>query len=240
MRPKKFSTIDGVTLPAGSNTLKSLHLTGSPALGLYFPSATSLFLGDGSKGLTFDGSTWTFSGATAFSLEPPLVLAVANPLRWGTNAYLYGDVANTISQKNGNVDQLNRLYGGYGGYWEHGVTTELVTIAAAATSTSVGDLLPADSIIEAVNVRVTVVIPTAETFTVGDGTSAARFGTGIAVAADTTNVGIVQHNPANADTAGPVQAAAAKIVITPSAQPAAATGRVRVQVFYSHFVSPTS
>lgn len=130
--------------------------------------------------------------------------------------------------------------GANGEVWTRGQTTELMTIAAAATSTSVADLLPANSIIEAVLIRVTTIIPTATTFTVGDGTTAARFGTGIAVAAGTTNIGIIQHNTANSNAAGPVQTAAAKIVITPDQTPAANTGRVRVTVFYRTFTAPTA
>jgi hypothetical protein len=116
-----------------------------------------------------------------------------------------------------------------------------MTIAAAATSNSSADLLPANSIIEAVVVRVTTVIPTAATFKVGDATTDGRFATGVAVAADTTAVGLLhQQGSVATDAAGPAQTAAAKIRITPDIQPAANTGRVRVTVFYRTFVPPTS
>lgn len=122
----------------------------------------------------------------------------------------------------------------------YGYNSELMTIAAAASSDSTANLLPADAIIDAVVVRVTTVIPTAATFTVGDATQAARFATGVAVAATTTAVGTLHWNPAVAsDNLGPRQTADAKIRITPNAQPADATGRVRVTVFYHKFVAPT-
>jgi len=154
--------------------------------------------------------------------------------------FLYRDTANTLAQKNANADQFSRLYGANGGYWERGVNSELLTIAAAPTTDTTGNLLPANAIIEAVVVRVTTVIPTAATFTVGEATTAARFATGVAVAADTTAVGLLHRNPADADAAGPVQSAAAKVRITPDVQPAAATGIVRIEVFFSRFVPPTS
>jgi hypothetical protein len=153
---------------------------------------------------------------------------------------LIEDGANTFAQKNGNNDQRNRLYATNGGYWEHGTASELLTIAAAATTDTTANLLPVDAVIESVTVRVTTLIPTAVTFTVGDATTAARFATGVAVAAGTTAVGLLHRNPDVAAAAGPVQSAAAKVRITPNAQPAAATGVVRIQVFYSKWVAPTT
>lgn len=127
----------------------------------------------------------------------------------------------------------------YGGYWERGVNSELLTLAAAATTDTTASLLPANAIIEAVVIRVTTIIPTAATFQVGDATTAGRFATGVAVAAGTTAVGLLQRNPADADVAGPVQTAAAKIRVTPNLSPATPTGVVRLEVFYSRFVPPT-
>jgi hypothetical protein len=130
---------------------------------------------------------------------------------------------------------------GNGAQRVQGVATELVTIAAAATTDTSANLLPANSIIDAVTVRVTTLIPTAATFTVGDATQAARFATGVAVAAGTTAVGLLQNDPTVATgNLGPVQTSAAKIRITPNSSPADATGRVRVTVFYRQFVAPTS
>jgi len=114
--------------------------------------------------------------------------------------------------------------------------TELITIAAAATSDSVADLLPANAIIEAVIARVVATIPTATSFTIGDGTTAARFATGVAVAADGTFVGLAHMQPDVAAAAGPVQASAAKLRITPAGgTPASNIGRVLVTVFYRQY-----
>ena len=128
-----------------------------------------------------------------------------------------------------------------GGQWISGQISELITIAASATTDSTANLLPANSIIEAVVVRVTTVIPTATTFTVGDATTAARFLAATDVAATTTGIGTVHWNGVVSTTvAGPTQAAAAKIRITPNGTPANNTGRLRVTVFYRQFVAPTS
>lgn len=157
-----------------------------------------------------------------------------------SDTILIREGAGIYAQRNGNNDQFWRHYGTNGGYWERGVNSELLTIAAAATTDTTGNLLPADAIIEAVVVRVTTVIPTAATFTVGDATTAARFATGVAVAADTTSVGLLHRNPDVAAAAGPVQSAAAKVRITPNTAPGAATGVVRVQVYFSRWIAPTT
>jgi hypothetical protein len=128
------------------------------------------------------------------------------------------------------------LYGSHGELVHYGSTTELLTMAAAATSTTVGDLLPENSVIIAVVGRVTVIIPTAATFKVGDGTTDDRFATGILVAAGTTFVGLSHYNVAAPG--GQAQPTAAKIVITPNAPPNAATGRLRLTVFYAQFIAP--
>lgn len=122
--------------------------------------------------------------------------------------------------------------------WLFGSASELLTIAAAASTDTTANLLPANAIIESVVVRVTTVIPTAATFSVGDATTAARFATGVAVAAGTTAVGLTHCDQTGA--AGPKQTAAAKIRITPNVSPATATGVVRITVFYRQFVAPTS
>lgn len=119
------------------------------------------------------------------------------------------------------------------------VTEELLTIAAAANSNTVGLLLPANSLILAVLARVTVAIPTATTFQIGDATTAGRFATGVAVAVNTTAVGILHWSGAVTTlAAGPSQAAAAAIRVTPSATPGNANGRVRLQVVSMVFTAP--
>jgi hypothetical protein len=110
--------------------------------------------------------------------------------------------------------------------------TELTTIAAAAT-TDTTILMPAGAIVLSVSVRVTVVIPTATNFTVGDSGSAARFSTAaVSAAANSTDVGTKAGAYYNAS--------ALAVRITPDAPPAANTGRVRVTIAYLDVTVPTA
>lgn len=110
--------------------------------------------------------------------------------------------------------------------------TELTTIAAAA-STDTTIQKPAGAIILAVTVRVTTVIPTATTFTVGDAGNAARFSTAaVSTAAGSTDKGTAAGAYYNA-TAGAIR-------ITPNASPANNSGRVRVTIHYISLTAPTS
>ena len=110
--------------------------------------------------------------------------------------------------------------------------TELTTIAAAATTDTTFSL-PAGAVIYGVSVRVTVVIPTAATFTVTGATSGTVFHTAaVAVAANTTDAGTA----AGAYYNGTAQ----KVRITPNLTPAANTGRVRVTAHYYTITPPTS
>lgn len=93
--------------------------------------------------------------------------------------------------------------------------------------------MPANSIVLAVDVRVTVVIPTAATFTVGDSGNAARFSTAsVSTAADSTDPGTKAGAYYNAS--------ALAIRLTPNAQPADNTGRVRVTIHYIQVTPATS
>ena len=110
--------------------------------------------------------------------------------------------------------------------------TELTTIAAAAT-TDTTIQMPAASVVLAVAVRVTTVIPTAATFTVGDSGSAARFSTTtVSTAATSTDPGTKAGAYYNAS--------ALSVRITPNSQPADNSGRVRVVIYYYTATPPTS
>lgn len=110
--------------------------------------------------------------------------------------------------------------------------TELLTIAASATSDTTFNL-PAGAVIFAVSVRVTVVIPTASTFTVTGTTSGTTFSTAaVSTAANTTDKGTAAGAYYNAS--------AQHVRITPNLTPAANTGRVRVTAHYYSITAPTS
>jgi len=106
--------------------------------------------------------------------------------------------------------------------------SENVTIAAAATSTSATNLLPANAFIVAVTFRVTTVIPTASTFSIGISGQSTLFGSGISTVNGTTQSSMKQTIPLNPFT----NATASQVLITPNATPAGATGTLRVTVWY--------
>ena len=110
--------------------------------------------------------------------------------------------------------------------------TELTTIGAVATTDTVIQI-PANVIVKAVSVRVTVAIPTATSFTVIGSTSTTAFNTeAVSTAVNTTNKGNL-NCPYN-------NGAAQTIRITPNETPADNSGRVRVTIWYEDSIPPTS
>ena len=126
------------------------------------------------------------------------------------------------------------------GKWIRGQISEEITLSTGgATTDSVGDLLPANSVIEGVVARVTETITTATDWALGDASQAARFlAASTNLTAGDTEVGLAHRQPSVADASGPVQSAAASLRITTSGTPGA--GKIRITVFYSQFVAPTS
>ena len=125
-----------------------------------------------------------------------------------------------------------------GAQWTRGQASELLTLSTAGTTTDTSaNLLPANSIIEAVVARITTTIATATDWKLGDATTAGRFTTASStLTAGTTVVGTVQADQTGA--AGPRQASAAKVRVTTTGTPSA--GAIRITVFYRQFVAPTS
>lgn len=148
---------------------------------------------------------------------------------------------NRVNSAGAVVDVEAQLYDANGGYWERGYTSEEITLSTSGTTTDSGaNLLPADAIIHAVVARVTTTITTATDWKIGDATTAARFTSASStLTAGTTAVGLNhQKGGVSTDAAGPTQSAAAKARITTTGTPGA--GKIRVTVFYSQFVAPTS
>jgi len=160
----------------------------------------------------------TGSGALVFANTPTLVTPVIGAAT-GTSLAVTSSLANSNSTNGQAITDLQTL-------------TELTTIAAAAnTDTTIQ--MPANSVVLAVAVRVTTVIPTAATFTVGDSGSAARFSTAsVSAAANSTDPGTKAGAYYNAS--------ALSVRITPNAQPANNSGRVRVVIYYYSVTPPTS
>lgn len=121
------------------------------------------------------------------------------------------------------------------------VSSEAITLSTSgATTDSSANLLPADSIIDAVVCRVTTTITTATDWGISDPTTTLRFSAvNSTMTAGATIVGL-KHMFGNVTTtaAGPTQAAAAKLRITTTGTPGA--GAVRCTVFGRTFIAPTS
>lgn len=110
------------------------------------------------------------------------------------------------------------------------LTEETTILAAASTDTAIQ--IPQDALVVGVSVYVKTVIPTAATFDVGVAGATTRYGTGLSVAAGTSNPGT--------DDGIRFYAAAAAVRITPDLAPGAATGVVRVTIHYILITAPTS
>lgn len=111
--------------------------------------------------------------------------------------------------------------------------TELTTIAAAATSSSVIQI-PAGAVVLGVPTYCTVTPTDTSTITVGVSGTAAKFNTGsnISSAATTADKGTK---------AGPSYfAAATSILFTPDMTPSDALGRIRTTIIYYTITAPTS
>jgi hypothetical protein len=125
-----------------------------------------------------------------------------------------------------------------GAQWISGQSSELLTLSTGGTTTDTsGNLLPANSVIRSVVVRVTAAITVASAFSVGDATIAARFlATGTGLTIGSTGVGLAHVDQTG--TSGPRQTAAAKVRVTTTGTPSA--GQLRITVFYEQYVAPTS
>lgn len=190
-------------------------------------------VGGGSPGLRMQsdavvGGTGTSTGNDA--LDWSISRVAAGVVGIGTGAA--GSFAGTVKSTTLLQESAN------GAQWVRGQASELLTLSTSgATTDTAADLLPANSIIEAVVARVTTTITTATDWKLGDPTTAGRFtaanGT---MTAGTTDIGLVHIDQTGA--AGPRQTAAAKVRVTTTGTPGA--GAVRITVFYRQFVAPTS
>lgn len=136
---------------------------------------------------------------------------------------------------------LSAVSGANGSTQNVAVIEELLTLDTGAGFTdSVGDLLPANSLILCVTARVTTSITTATAWKLGDATTTGRFAADNAtMTAGATSIGFAHLQGAvSTDAAGPVQTAAAKLRVTTTGTPGA--GAVRLSVYYLQGVASTS
>lgn len=192
------------------------------------------------KGVKVDGCTFNDISGIRFAY------AVYMPAGGAAEDVVIGE--NVDRSVNGYYNDVGQLFTRVGrnpiitanqAQWIAGVISEEITLSTVGlTTNSVADLLPANSIIEAVVARVTTTITLTTNWALGDPTTAARFNPASAsLAAGTNSVGLTHVDQTGA--AGPKQVAAAKLRITcTGANPGA--GKIRVTVFYRQFAAPTS
>lgn len=114
-----------------------------------------------------------------------------------------------------------------------GSQTEYLTLSTiGATTDTTANLLPANSIIKAIDVQIVTGISTATAFSVGDATTAARFlATGCGLTAGTKCIGLASVDQTGA--AGPKQLADAKVRVTTTGT--ASGGTMNITTFYETF-----
>lgn len=178
-------------------------------------------------------------GAVAINAQSTGIIQINKSANSGTGGVFFGSggASPTDAAKIDNAGNYTLLTAN-GAQWVRGSASELLTLSTLGTTTdTTANLLPANSIIEAVVARVTTTITVATDWKLGDPTTAGRFS-----AADSTMtanevvVGTVQADQTGA--AGPRQVAAAKVRVTTTGTPGA--GVIRLTVFYRQFVGPTS
>lgn len=167
--------------------------------------------------------TWTWPRLPRETKLPDLVLDLNNRLR------------------NLGAELLSLPQSPYGATMGWTVAEELVTLNTGGTTTDTSaSLLPANSLLLGVTATVVTTITTASTWSVGDGTTAARFVNAHSTLTAGTQVVGLLHLAGNVSTtaAGPTQASAVAVRITTDVNPGA--GKIRVAVFALTFGAATS
>lgn len=217
----------GIMVGAGSEAAPSIAFAGDSDTGIYKVANGYIgFVSNGGRVMQ------TQSTGLVITSNPATISFISS----ATSAVLEsasGSRALTLKDADGGGPIDFRLSAGSGSYMSYKAVTELVTVAAAAT-TDTTVTIPANAIVYAVSVRVTTVIPTAATFTVTGASSGTAFQTGASVstAATSTDAGTKACPYLNTTEQA--------IRITPNTSPANNTGRVRVVVYYMQVVPPTS
>lgn len=193
---------------------------------------------------SYDGTNWTSQGTVSTDGTVTLPDTSGLYVRVNVSAFTAAAPGNSISvslRAYGVRDAtLNptriRVPDGFGGYVEFGCNSELITLSTSGVTTdSVANLLPANSLIQAVTGLVTTSITTATDWSLGIAGTAARFAAANStMTAGATSVGLAHW----AGTVAIAQVAAAKVRITTTLTPAA--GVIRVSVYYRTYVPSVS
>jgi hypothetical protein len=179
------------------------------------------------QGITSSALATALGALTAYSNVVIQDNTGGAPQYWFSNGTNYALAGGPGAQSSGN-----------GSYWQSFANTALMTLSTGGTTTdSSTNLLPANSLIDAVVGTVTTTITSACTgWALGDSGSGTRFAaSNTTLTAGTKSVGLVQWT----GTVAPTQASAAKVRITcAGGNPGA--GAVRVTVYGRTFVAPAN
>lgn len=136
----------------------------------------------------------------------------------------------TVNQALSDIDDLlskSLIEEASGEYWyKNRLEVTETGLSGASVITSLQ--IPDRSIVFAVHTRVTTAITGAASFSVGDGTTADKFGSGIGISLDSTNIGVATPTPYFADT---------DIVLTPAGG-SFSSGEVKLVLHYMTFRGP--
>lgn len=226
---------------ATSGTITGLDVGGALGYrGLTFAptSGTAAFVGL-SIAPTINQTSTSSGSYTALKIAP-----VETSLKGSSNKLIdcYAGSAGTTEIWSVDNAGTETSYTANGAQWVCGSNSELLTLSTGGLTTdTVGNLLPANSIIESVVVRVTTTITNTTNWAVGDGTTSGRFASANGtLTAGTTTVGLNHWSGAVTTlAAGPSQSSASKVRITCTGSNPGA-GAVRITVFYRTFVAPSS
>jgi hypothetical protein len=221
-----------IRAPDGTTSLPSLTFANNTNMGFYRQTANVMSMSiAGSDYIDYTGTQIRLAANVALGWNASTDNAAGSV----QDTVLTRTSTGILKLSNGTATATAELQvsGGNGGFLSPvKALTELTTIAAAPTTTTAIQL-PATSVVLGVSVRVVTVIPTAATFTVTSATPTKTWNTvAVPVAATTTDPGTLP---------GPTfQTTASAVTITPNLTPGAATGQVRVTIYYYTITPPTS
>lgn len=218
-----------VVLPAGTYAMASARTIPAGCTLVLMPGVTIT----GAGGFTVNGQLIDLTGAQ-LGVRGANGIAVKSATDATKLVQISHDGTNANISTTGN---LNVAPGGLtnGQAYNDFALSENLIIAAAATSTTTIQI-PAGGVVLGVSSRVTTVGVTSwpANFTVGDGTTAAKFNTG-------TNVSTALNTTDAGTKAGPTYyPAATSIVVTPSGTPGDVMGRIRLTIHGYTITPPTS
>lgn len=201
------------------------------------PTGTATVQIGGFRGGAVEWPTVQLTGGNIFFVQQTTAVGFifSGGLYWGQGG---GQIngAKTVIESDGDIftEGAIRAGGTNAQYAQLATLTELHTLAAAGTSDTTIQI-PAGAMVVGVSVRVTTLITGCTTFDVGVAGATTRYGTGIALAATTTNA------TASTDAAPTIYQAATAIRLSAVGGGASFTaGVVRVTVHYIQTSAPTA